>query len=190
MKILGIGGRARSGKNTTGEIISEEFGDQYHCLVTAFANPVKRAAQQMFGLTEEETWNDDLKDTVHWYWGITMREMFQKVGTEGGRDIFGDNLWVDRLKLEIDQFEYQNKTDKEELIVITDVRFINEIQMIKEYGYLIWVDNNKIALNEEAASHRSENNINSSMVDTIIHNNGTIEHLRSNVLPAVNHVLN
>jgi len=51
--------------------------------------------------------------------------MLQKMGTEAGRDVFHDQIWVHNLARKAEQ--YNN-------VVIPDVRFPNEIDYIKDAG--------------------------------------------------------
>jgi dephospho-CoA kinase len=57
MKLIGITGKARSGKDT----IARHLWAQHAFTRIAFADPLKLAAQSIFGLTHDQTWNDDLK---------------------------------------------------------------------------------------------------------------------------------
>lgn len=189
MKIIGIAGRARAGKNTTGEILKRtlDHSAEYRPYLFAFADAVKLTAQQMFALTDDETWKDCMKEKVHPYWGITMREMFQKVGTEGGRDIFGDNLWVDRLRLRLAQLEETvDENDKENIFIITDVRFPNEVDFIHmEGGTVWWIDREDDSLSESSQAHSSENAISVLDGNLVIPNDDTIDTLAKEVTHAL-----
>ena len=58
MKLIGLTGKARSGKDTVANYLFNQHG--YTRI--AFADPVKLAAQQVFGLTHEQTWVEGLKE--------------------------------------------------------------------------------------------------------------------------------
>lgn len=66
-------------------------------------------------------------------WGdLTPRLLLQKLGTEGGRELIHENIWVNALFADL-------KEDSK--WIITDVRFPNEADEIKRRGgYLIRVE--------------------------------------------------
>jgi len=135
--IIGICGFIGSGKGTVGDILHHK----YRFEKDSFARPLKDAAAAIFG------WNRDLLegDTTQsraWreqpdeFWSrafgraFTPREALQKLGTEAGRNVFHPDIWSSSL---IKRSLHKN-------IVITDVRFKNEVQTIRDHnGILIWV---------------------------------------------------
>lgn len=80
--IIGLAAIARSGKDTVASMLLER-GD---VAAYALADPLKLGCQSLFGLTDEETWSDDLKEKHIPLWGMSPRQMFQRVGTEFLRD--------------------------------------------------------------------------------------------------------
>lgn len=124
MKLIGITGKARSGKDTAAKILCLNHG----FVRMAFADPLKMAAQQMFGLTHAQTWDDRLKEVVIERWGKTPRQIFQLLGTECVKPFFGEDMWVRRLDL-----NYQVLKDSDN-VVITDVRFDAEHSYLKQRG--------------------------------------------------------
>ena len=56
MKLIGITGKARSGKDA----IAKFAWSQYGFTRIAFADAVKLSAQAKFGLTAAQTWDDEL----------------------------------------------------------------------------------------------------------------------------------
>lgn len=173
MHLIGIHGKARSGKDTVAKYLVNEHG----YVKSAFADPVKRAAAAMFGLSEEETFSDELKEVVIPYWGMSPRQMFQKVGTEGGRDVFGDDLWLRRWMKFYD--EYHDVSS----IVVSDLRFDNEADLIRERGGLVLhlTSNRPSALTTTAAAHASEAGIKFVPGDHRIHNDGSFQALYAKV---------
>ena len=122
--LFGIHGKAGSGKDT----VAKHLTDNYGFLRNAFADPLKRAAQQMFYLTQAETWEDSLKEVVIPYWGMSPRELFQKLGTEGGRNVFGEDVWLKRWLYHYRQFKDNTH------YVVPDVRFENEATHVRSLG--------------------------------------------------------
>lgn len=80
--IIGLAAVARSGKDTVASMLLEHEDVAAY----AMADPLKSGCQSLFGLTEEETWSDFLKEKRIAIWGMSPRQMFQWVGTDILRD--------------------------------------------------------------------------------------------------------
>lgn len=166
-KLIGIAGKARTGKDT----IARHLWAKHSFTRIAFADPVKLAAQAMFGLTHDQTWDDNMKEKLIPEWGMSPREIFQRVGTECVRDVFGADHWLNRWAQ-----TYRMIKDTDD-IVVPDVRFENEAAMIRDLGGLV------IHLVRDGAHpvarHVSESGVAIADPDIVINNNGTIEDLQS-----------
>lgn len=133
--IIGLVGLIGSGKGTVGDILADNYGFQKQ----QFAGSLKDATSAIFdwprhlleGDTSESREWRERKDE---YWSkalnrdITPRLALQLMGTEAGRNVFGDKLWTTSVKAKIDN-DHVNLDH-----VITDVRFPNEIEAIREWG--------------------------------------------------------
>lgn len=97
--------------------------------VLSFADAVKECASIMLSVNKELFEDDNFKQSkIGDDWGnLTYRDFLQKFSTEIGRAI-KPNIWVDVVK---------NKIDKNKHTIITDVRFVNECDMIHEMGGII-----------------------------------------------------
>jgi hypothetical protein len=129
--IIGVAGFAGSGKGTVSDLLVDEYG--FNKL--AFADPLKDAVAAIFGwprhLLEGDTKESrEFRETPDKFWSerfgfeVTPRWALQKQGTEAGRDVFHESIWVSALERRIN-------SDK---VVVTDVRFPNEVAKIKELG--------------------------------------------------------
>ena len=101
-----MSGKARSGKNTAADVIL----GRYDGIPFAFADDIKRIAYEYLG------WHGE-KDELG-------RKLLQDIGTTGrnyNRDIWADKT-VDRI---------QELSSDNQLAVVTDTRYPNEIQRIK-----------------------------------------------------------
>ncbi len=94
--IIGLAALARSGKDTVASMLLNLPG----VAAFALADPLKVGCQALFGLTDEETWQDDLKETSIELWTKSPREFFQTVGTEWMRHHNADH-WLMRADREI-----------------------------------------------------------------------------------------
>lgn len=133
--IIGLVGLIGSGKGTVGDHLVNA-----HAFVQdSFAKPLKDAASIIFGwersLMEGDTAESRaFRDQIDPYWTKALRRDFtprlalQLIGTEGGRNIFGQDLWTASLIRRLNpQKDY----------VITDVRFPNEITELQKVGATI-----------------------------------------------------
>lgn len=171
--LLGIHGKAKSGKDTAANYLVKNHG----FIRNAFADPLKLAAQQMFFLTDAQTWSEELKDIELPYWGMSPRKMFQLLGTEGGRNVFGGDIWLKRWQFHYEQFApFAN-------YVTPDVRFDNEADLIRERGGIILhiQSERSSILTKEAQGHASEQGICMTVNDIIIENSGSFEALYMNL---------
>jgi hypothetical protein len=195
--IVGFVGFIGSGKGTAGDIL-KEIGFEKQ----SFAGPVKDTASVMFGwprhLLEGDTEESrKFREEYDPFWSkkfgyeFTPRMALQRIGTEVGRDIFNENIWINIL---------EKKIDKNKNYVITDVRFANEIKWIqKQGGILIEVKRGKNpdwyeiafeanqgckkseSLMYETGVHESEWKWIGNFIDESIENNDSKETLRENI---------
>lgn len=181
MNLIGLHGYARSGKDTYGAHLIAQGYAHY-----SFASPIRQAASKMFGIPVEQfEGTNPNRDQVDPFWGISLREMLQRIGTEGGRDVFGQDLWVKRAKAEWEQVKQRPTGWSDEAIagfeiptkglVITDVRFENEADWIaSEGGYVLKIDRPGVG---PQSNHASEAGLADKFIHATIANHGTVEDL-------------
>lgn len=140
--IIGMSGLAGSGKDTTANIIMKNYDNW---VKTSFAKSMKDAVAAMYGLPREML-EGDTKESREWreqpvdFWedkfeikGLTPRKILQNFGTELVRNHLNQNFWVYRT-----EYELKKLTSKGKNVIITDVRFPNEAEMIRSLGGQIW----------------------------------------------------
>lgn len=120
--IIGLAGRKGCGKSSVAEILHEKYG--YRKM--SFASPLKEMLLAM-GLTEDEVYNIDLKEKKIERYGKSPRELMQICGTEFARNMVCEDVWVKALEAKIEP-------EFDDMIVIDDVRFPNEAEMIRKKG--------------------------------------------------------
>lgn len=170
MKLIGLTGKARSGKDTIASYLWHSAGFTR----IAFADPLKLAAQNIFGLTDGQTWDDELKEVVIERIGLSPRQIFQKLGTEAVRNVFGESTWLKRWLV---GYDFLKETDD---IVVPDVRFDNENALIKSLGGIIVEVRRGPGLVGSTGDHASEHGL-STLPDVVIENNGTLDDLYAQV---------
>jgi len=169
--IIAISGKKGSGKSTIGEIFRNNG-----YILDSFANSVKDICTILFnydrnkleGITEEDRkWRENTNNKYN----ITPREAMILVGTEFGRKMINENIWIDTL------FNRYDKNDNKKL-VITDLRFPNEYEEIKKRGGIIIRINR---YNNKNLHYETECLLDEYKFDYIIDNNGTIDELKDKI---------
>jgi hypothetical protein len=168
MKIIGVAGKKRSGKDTLADRLEEHGYEKY-----GFADNIKRACEEIFDFSDEELWGDK-KEEINEYWGFTPRHALQVFGTDLFRDKFGDDIWIRSLFRDL-------QNDDPDKVVITDVRFPNEVEAIqKSGGIVVWIDASERL--SESDDHESETALDDYLgFDYTISNNGTKQQFRKKV---------
>ena len=163
MKILLIGGKAGSGKDTVAKIIKENFPK---VRLLAFATRIKDIAYSI-------GWSGE-KDEKG-------RRLLQHIGAVGRE--YNKNTWVNDVVYKLKSPMLNKNTN---IFVITDFRFPNEYQVLKENFpnsiYTICVTGRQANLGDENSKDISENSLNDFVFDFVIDNSGSKEDLETNVV--------
>ena len=158
-RLIGITGRAQHGKDTTANVLVQEFGFTR----LAFADALKSMARALDPIVEGKTtertnynsggsWDAtrlidqgdayqyvqytrlaDLVESVGWdeaKKNPEVRRFLQALGTEAVRDHLGEDSWVNALNLQAIEVDGD--------VAISDVRFPNEARYVKKMGGEIW----------------------------------------------------
>lgn len=121
MKLIGLMGKARSGKDTVaGHLCLHHDFRQY-----AFADPMKDMLTMTFG---DKFRDGDREQPIAWL-GKSPRQLTQTLGTEWGRDQVHPDLWV-----LIANEQWKARKARGESLVVSDVRFANEAKWILDQG--------------------------------------------------------
>ena len=175
--IIGLAGYAGSGKDTVRAML-EELG--FNGL--AFADPIRAVLRELLtsnGITDEYIDSREFKEQIIPELGVSYRQMAQTLGTEWGRSLHAD-FWLRLAGAYIaDITEHQNAMH----FCISDVRFVNEAQWVKDRGGVIWRIERPSAVPVRA--HRSEQEIYHFTPDLVIDNSGSLDDLRHFIADAV-----
>lgn len=179
MALIVISGKARVGKDTLAEFLKKNFVENYFTM--AYADELKRRCMKDFELSRDQVYGDlkevpDIRytkvvdydaDTLP-YW--TPREIMQHMGTEAYRAVDA-NFWIKQLCKYIDRNKLTN-------VIVTDARFPNEVNAIKERGGIHIRVTRENAMEVHGMSHASETSLDSHMdIDFEVVNNGTLKDL-------------
>jgi len=166
MKIVGIAGRAGSGKDTVADFLVARYG----FTKVSMAGPLKSALATL-GFPEPFDRGD--KEKLIEGFNFTWREAAQKLGTEFGRALDPD-IWV-----KIMAQRFRRASDR---IVVSDIRFENEAAMIREAGGRMLHLTGRFAELGANAGHSSETPLEVlSSVDGMIDNSGDFEWTKQQV---------
>jgi hypothetical protein len=166
-----IGTGARSGKTTAANAIPGN--------IVPFASTLKRMLEVLLydlGISSERIHGYLYGNTKHEIIpeiGCTARHLMQTLGTEWGRRCVRDDLWLHVWSAKADR--------SDEDVVVDDVRFPNEVALLKSKGASII----KVvgAEDKNASNHESEGQ--QLETDIVIHNDGTIAELQNNIRKAI-----
>lgn len=168
--LIGICGQKGAGKDTLGDYIIEKYGySQY-----AFANPLKKIIKELFDLSDEQLFGS-LKETVDPRWNTTPRILMQYIGTELFRnqlkklipELSCENLWIRKF-----HDWYSKQADNN--VIISDIRFIDEFDAVKQNGGLIIKVTRDLEYSDD---HISEQFFQTVEPNYTVENNGTMEEL-------------
>lgn len=234
--IIGITGKAGSGKDTVADMLVTHF----NFVKVALADPLKRICKEVFDFSDDQLWGpsearnkpDERYQRPLSSWNeavvkalqvpreyvitpemshLTPRYALQRLGTEWGRDCYPD-LWVDyclRVAVQLvdpacNSYGMYMYTPQEGLVslyeqtcqgewrrddapvggrykgvVIPDVRFINEAEVIRKAGGCIWcITRPSAGLKGEAGQHISETELEHIEADRTILNRADKEVLQ------------
>jgi hypothetical protein len=210
MVLIGLHGRAGSGKDTTFLAIqkwAEERG--LTAVRRGFADKLKLSAARIFypdiDLEGALKWADDVKmdpdvmiaegfllrDYENIPIGfadktaITGRQFFQRYGTEAHRQVFGETFWTDQV-LPVGysdpvQPKFWANFPDADIAVVTDVRFEDEAQRVKDLNGHVWEIHRDEIDRGGGRTHASESPIPVDLIDQTIYNSASIEVLNSTV---------
>ena len=190
-QIIGIIGCVGSGKDTCGDYLVNHYKFQK----IAYADKVKDVASIVFG------WDRDLmqgstKESREWreqvdeFWGISPRVAMQKIGTDMFREHIDKDVWIKSVVKKIQSTENN--------YVITDCRFENEVEAIKNLGGKViyiqrgeepeWAAEAREGKPCRDGIHVSDWNpyMLTKYADNTIYNNGTLEELYRKIDSLIN----
>ena len=156
IRLIGIAGKARSGKDTAAKYLLNKLGGDWY--IASFADPMK----EMLNVIGVDT-GDGFKDLPVNQYSVSTRHMLQTLGTEWGRNLISNDFWVDVFA---NMNAYQ-------CVIVPDIRFENEAELIREHGVLICIEGR----GGIDGSHISERKLQYDDRDIYIDNRGSLSEL-------------
>jgi hypothetical protein len=132
--IIGLSGYAQVGKDT----VAQHLADKYGFVKVSFADPIREALYALDPQIPDYPGINGIR--LSWIvdrygWEIAkqsspeVRRMLQRFGTEIGRNMFGEDFWVNQGLL---------KASQHDNVVFADTRFENEANAIRKHGGQVW----------------------------------------------------
>lgn len=182
MVLVGLMGIKESGKSSGATYLVEKF----QFIEKSFAEPLKKTCGELFMLSDEQMFGSQAqKETPDPRWfDCTPRKMFQFVGTDLLRDNMekimpgiGKNIFTHRFKM---WYEEEMKKNPNLRVVVSDVRFQNEIDFIQSLGGVVIKINRPSVLTNDM--HPSEMELQSiTTFDRLINNTGSLHDFYSEI---------
>jgi hypothetical protein len=177
--VIGLSGYARTGKDTAAKLLSG-FGFKR----VAFADTLRAAAYALNPIVGHRPDKGliHLQDVIDEYgwdgykateYAEEIRRVLQRLGTEVGRNLIGQDVWVEAT--------FNNLTS--DRYVVTDCRFPNEADYIRERydGLIIRIERPGVG---PINGHPSETALDGYDFDFVVDNNGTPAGLKQKLLVA------
>lgn len=188
-KIVALSGYARSGKDTAAQALLDagwkrlSFADKMREAALAL-DPIVEVIDTDYTLEEPEPLLPPLPVRLSTHvsnlgWTRAkqvpeVRRFLQRLGTEMGRNLFGENFWVD-IAL---------KDAPKGNLVVTDLRYPNEADAIRQQGgMVIRVERSGVG---PVNDHPTEHSLDDYRFDYTLLNNWDIDSLQRNLLEVVN----
>jgi FMN phosphatase YigB (HAD superfamily) len=149
LELYGFSGKMGTGKNYIAEKLFKAMLPTKNTVILALADHFKVECCAKDGVDYNRVFGEKDGET---------RKLLQKRGTEEGRAVYGEDIWTRTLEIWIRR---HHETGVER-VIITDLRFPNEVEWVKSLGGMTFrinaAERNKTRLHQEAERMGAESN--------------------------------
>ena len=111
--------------------------------------------------------------------GRTLRHALQTLGTEWGRGMIGDTIWLEAMVRQIEERRDAGSAG----VVIDDLRFLNEYRLLRDMGArIVHIGRPGCMIPTLNDPHASEADWLQFKPDVIVHNDRSVGELRARVM--------
>lgn len=164
--IVAFTGLAQSGKTTAAKFLLSEGYERM-----SFADPIKQMVRCLTPLADKHA-------TPPAFGGKTIRELYQTLGTDWGRNMVNTNLWVNLGRERLESLLGDVADNIIRGVVIDDLRFDNEAELVRSLGGLV-IQIERPGL--QAMAHASEAGVSPELVTCILSNAKGYDDFRDSV---------
>lgn len=165
---IGVSGFKSSGKDS----IAANLIARHNFRRLALADPMKEMLHVGLGIPLDVLHGSPEAKEAPWRYGKSPRQLLQTLGTEWGREMVSDRLWLDlALERTIPAWEAKHGPTS---WVLPDVRFPNEAKVLREHGFTIWRINRPGCTGD---GHASETEMDGIIADYTLTNDDTLDSL-------------
>lgn len=191
IRLIGIGGLLQAGKDAVADYLVEKHG----WVKMGMSDPLDQAlrAQNPFiQILPGEPLNynkgpkylryQDIRDKISYVEAKTITDVrtnLQTLGTEVGRNLLGEDTWVQVARDNINDRLIEGKS-----VILTGVRYPNELALINQFvdaGQTWFVTRPGKREPKKTDQHSSETSVSAQDFSVVIDNNGTLEDLYRSV---------
>lgn len=196
--LIGLGGYAECGKDAVADLLVEHGNSWFK---TYMSKPLEQALLKLDPVVfiQDNLWSDwfDWEDSPYYGGHLEkycrysdlhelvgyekskkvneVRRLLQVLGTEIGRKMFGEDVWVNKAFGEVD-----GALQADERVVITGIRYRNELAALSGRGGLaVWVARPGYG---PVNAHSSDNTLGPEDFDLTVDNDGSLEDLQALVI--------
>ncbi|HET8687773.1 MAG TPA: hypothetical protein VFM18_14065 [Methanosarcina sp.] len=175
--VIGVAGKANSGKDTFYKFLQAELRKAHHVgLKESFAYALKAGYSAMFGIPMDLLDDPEFKEQINPYTGTTHRRELQLLGTEHYRQRTNNmDVWIQLLAKRLTKvYNFSANWSERPIFIITDCRFDNESVFCQNNGIVVKIDRGDTNPVIDNATHASEAGL-STDTKYVIKNTGTLE---------------
>lgn len=170
--LIGLTGDIGAGKDTVADILVRE-GFRH----LAFKDPIRDALEGIFGVDPGIFSDRVLKEKPHaQLFGKTPRELLISLGTDWGRSMVHPDIWTQLVERKV-------KESADADVVVSDIRFDNEAEMIKRLGGFVFkIVRPANPFGSVTKNRVTEAGIDPDYIDLLIVNSGGLSELRRKII--------
>lgn len=182
--VVGLCGKAGSGKDTAAAALMNRLG--FHR--AGFSDPLYSGLSAVTGMSIESLMDRRQKEAPLPIFKKSPRQMLQTLGTDWGRDMIRDTIWVEVCMSKCTRLFESGVPG----VVIPDVRFENEALAIRKRGGLVIniTRGDAPCIEKPSSMHKSEDGIPENLIDLEVENDGPVSHLSNAILAIAQSYMN